>query len=219
MLDRNVLRLGGICGLLFVILFIPSYVSAPDTPSTASSIQQVLDYFISGQSQIVFLNGVLLIFASFFFLWFLGILHALLQHAEHDGYAFGSVTLIGGLLFVTLTLAGAAIEIVHPATQARFANFHSDAQLGFVSLALSGWMYRFAFVGMATLIAGTSFVGLRTGILPQWMVWAGWVCAVVALLRFFGPLGGWLTLAWIVAVSVLMLAGMIGRPLLRETPA
>lgn len=152
MLDRNVLRLGGICGLLFVILFIPSYVSAPDTPSTASSIQQVLDYFISGQSQIVFLNGVLLIFASFFFLWFLGILHALLQHAEHDGYAFGSVTLIGGLLFVTLMLAGAAIEIVHPATQARFANFHSDAQLGFVSLALSGWMYRFAFVGMATLI-------------------------------------------------------------------
>src|SRR3954447_10697244 len=147
MIDRNVLRLGGICGLLFVILFIPSYVSAPDTPSTASSIQQVLDYFISGQSQIVFLNGVLLIFASFFFLWFLGILHALLQHAEHDGYAFGSVTLIGGLLFVTLMLAGAAIEIVHPATQARFANFHSDAQLGFVSLALSGWMYRFAFVG------------------------------------------------------------------------
>jgi uncharacterized membrane protein required for colicin V production len=74
-------------------------------------------------------------------------------------------------------------------------------------------------LGMATLIAGTSFVGLRTGILPQWMVWAGWVCAVVALLRFFGPLGGWLILAWIAAVSVLMLAGMIGRPLLRETPA
>jgi hypothetical protein len=39
----------------------------------------------------------------------------------------------------------------------------------------------------------------------------------VALLRFFGPLGGWLTLAWIAAVSALMLAGMIGRPLLRET--
>src|SRR3954463_5922571 len=129
MIDRNVLRLGGICGLLFVILFIPSYVSAPDTPSTASSIQQVLDYFISGQSQIVFLNGVLLIFASFFFLWFLGILHALLQHAEHDGYAFGSVTLIGGLLFVTLMLAGGAIDILHPATQTRFANFHSDVRV------------------------------------------------------------------------------------------
>jgi hypothetical protein len=40
----------------------------------------------------------------------------------------------------------------------------------------------------------------------------------VALLRFFGPLGGWLTLAWIAAVSALM-TGMIGRPLLRETPA
>ena len=87
-------------------------------------------------------------------------------------------------------------------------------------------MHRLAFIAAMYLhsprkglIAGTSFVGLRTGILPQWMVWAGWVCAVVALLRFFGPLGGWLTLAWIAAVSVLMLAGMIGRPLLRETPA
>jgi hypothetical protein len=117
MIDRNVLRLGGICGLLFVVLFIPSYVSAPDAPSTTSSIEQVLDYFTAGQSAIVFLNGVLLVFASFFFLWFLGILHALLQHAEHDGYAFGSVTLIGGLLFVALMLAGAAIEIVHPAVR------------------------------------------------------------------------------------------------------
>jgi hypothetical protein len=80
-------------------------------------------------------------------------------------------------------------------------------------------MYRFAFVGMATLIAGASFVGLRTGILPKWLVWAGWVCAAVALLRFLGPLGGWLTLAWIAVVSVLMVAGVVGRPAARGTPA
>jgi hypothetical protein len=41
---------------------------------------------------------------------------------------------------------------------------------------------------------------------------------VVALLRFFGPLGGWLTLAWIAVISVLMLLGMVGRPV-RATPA
>ena len=46
------------------------------------------------------------------------------------------------------------------------------------------------------------------------ILWAGLLCAVVALLRYFGPLGGWLALLWIVAVSVLMLAGTVGRPAL-----
>jgi hypothetical protein len=54
-------------------------------------------------------------------------------------------------------------------------------------------------------------VALRSGLLPTWLAWAGFVAAVVALLRYFGPLGGWLALAWIVIVSILMLAGSVGR--------
>jgi hypothetical protein len=63
-----------------------------------------------------------------------------------EGYGFSSVSPAGGLLFVALILTGAAVEIVYPATLARFENFQQDAQLGFLSLALSGWLYRFAFV-------------------------------------------------------------------------
>ncbi len=211
MTDTNVMRLGGICGLLFVISFIPSYLSAPDSPSAGSDLQQMLDYFTTRQTEILTLNGLLLIFSAFLFLWFLGVLHALLQDAERAGYGFASVALAGGLLFVALMLAGAAIEIVHPATQARFAIFRPDAQLGLLSLALSGWLYRFCFVGMAALIAATSLVAIRTDCLPKWLAWAGFVCALLALLRFFGPLAGWLALAWIVVVSVLMVAGTIGR--------
>ncbi len=64
---------------------------------------------------------------------------------------------------------------------------------------------------MAALIAATSLVAIRTDCLPKWLAWAGFVCALLALLRFFGPLAGWLALAWIVVVSVLMVAGTIGR--------
>ena len=35
-----------------------------------------------------------------------------------------------------------------------------------------------------------------------WLAWAGFLAALVALLRFLGPLGGWLTLLWVIAVSV-----------------
>jgi hypothetical protein len=207
---RTAVRLGGISGILFVVLFVPSYLSAPDTPIATSAPQEEIDYFTARQDGILFINGLLLIFAAFFFLWFLGVLHSMLQDAEGERYRFSSVSLAGGLLFITLVLAGAAVEIVYPATLARFENFQQDAQLGFLSLALSGWMYRFAFVGMAALIAAASVVVLRTGALPGWLAWAGFVAALVALLRFLGPLGGWLALLWVIAVSVLMLTGGVG---------
>ena len=209
MLNRTTaVRLGGICGILYLILFIPSYLSAPDTPVSTSSPQDVIDYFSNRQSESLIANGLLLVFAAFFFLWFLGVLHGVLQGVEEgEGYGFSSVSLVGGLLFVALMLAGAAVEVGYPAALARFENFQHDAQLGFLSLALSGWMYRFAFVGMSVLIAATSVVALRTGVLPGWLAWAGLVAALVALLRFLGPLGGWLALLWVAAVSVLMLVG------------
>jgi hypothetical protein len=211
MTDTHILRLGGISGLLFVILFIPAYLSPPDSPGFTSSIEQVLDHFTTRRDEILTLNGMMLIFAAFFFVWFLGVLHSVLQDVERDGYGFASVALTGGLLFVALMLAGAAVEIVHPAAQARFTNFRPDPQLGLLSYALAGWMYRFCFVGMSALIAATSVVALRTSLLPTWLAWAGFAAALVALLRYFGPLGGWLALAWIVVVSVLMLAGYVGR--------
>jgi hypothetical protein len=200
-------RIGGICGILFVVLVVPSFLSPPDTPVAPSGPQDVIDYFNGRQDGILIFNGLLLIFAAFFFLWFLGVLQDVLRSAEGEGYGFSSVSLAGGLLFIALVVAGAAVEIVYPATLARFENFQQDAQLGFLSLALSGWMYRFAFVGMSVLIAATSAVTLRTGILPGWLAWAGFAVALVALLRFLGPLSAWVPLLWVVAVSVLMLTG------------
>jgi len=138
----------------------------------------------------------LLIFAAFFCLWFIGALYGVLRSAEGGGGGISTVALAGGLMFITLVLAGAAVEIVHPATLARFENFQADAQLGFLSLALSGWIYRFVLVGMTVLIAATSLVVL-----------AGFVAALFALLRFLIPLGGILGLVWVLVVSALMLMG------------
>jgi hypothetical protein len=65
---------------------------------------------------------------------------------------------------------------------------------------------------MSAMIAATSLTGLRTGLLPAWLAWLGFAAAVFALLRYFGPLGGWLCMLWIAVVSVLMIAGRFGRP-------
>jgi hypothetical protein len=72
-------------------------------------------------------------------------------------------------------------------------------------------MYRFALVGMSVLIAATSVVVLRTGVMPIWLALAGFVAVLFALLRFLIPLGGILGLAWVLVVSVLLLMGSVGR--------
>jgi hypothetical protein len=187
MADSTAARLGGIGGILFVVLFFRSYLTPPDAPLPSSRSQDVVGYFADRQDGILLFNGLLLIFAAFFFLWFLGALHGVLRSAEGEGGGISTVALAGGLVFITLVLTGAAVEIVYPATLARFENFAP-------SLALSGWMYRFALVGMSVLVAATSVVVISTGVMPRLLALAGFVAALFALLRFLIPLGassGW----------------------------
>jgi len=204
-------RFGGLGGILFVVLFFRSYLTFPDAPVATSRPQDIIGYFANRQDGILLFNGLLLIFAAFFFLWFLGVLHGMLRSAEGEEGGFSSVAFAGGLVFITLALAGAAVEIVHPAAQARFENFAPNAQIGFLSLVLSGWIYRFALVGLSVLIAAASVVMLQTGVMPRWLAAAGFVAALFALLRFLIPLGGILGLLWVLVVSVLMLVGLVGR--------
>jgi hypothetical protein len=208
-------RLGGIGGILFVVLFFRSYLTPPDSPVPTSGPKDVVAYFSDRQDGILLYNGLLLIFAAFFFLWFLGALHGVLRSVEGGGIS--SVALAGGLVFITLVLAGAAVEIVYPATLARFENFQADAQLGFLSLALSGWMYRFALAGMSVLIAAASMVVLATGVMPRWVALVGFLAALLALLRFLIPLGGIVGVVWVLVVSALMLVGQAGRSRGRPT--
>lgn len=71
------------------------------------------------RSAFLFFNGVLTIFSAFFFLWFLGVLHGVLRRAEGEVAGLSSVALAGGVMFVTLSWAGVAVEVVYPATLAR----------------------------------------------------------------------------------------------------
>jgi len=207
-------RLGGLGGILYAVLFIPAYiVGSPDSPNRTSTDQGVFDYFAEGIGAFLFFNGWLPIFAFFFLLWFLGALHAVLRSAEGEveGGWLSSAALVGGIVFATLSYAGVAVEIVHPATLSRFEDFEPDPQLAFMTLALASWLYHFCQVGTSVLATATSLLALRTGVLPTWMAYAGFVVALLALLHFLIPLLGALAgLLWIAVVSVLMLIGSVG---------
>jgi hypothetical protein len=213
MAGRNLARLGGVCGLLFVLLMVPAYVVGyPDAPTPTSSSADVAGYFGASPGTFVMANGVIAVFSTFFFLWFLGALHGLLGRAEgEEGGLFSSAALAGGTLFIALSCAGYAAEVLYPAAVLRFENFAPDGEPAFTALALSAWLYHFCQVGASVMITATSLVALGTGVVPRWMALVGLVVAVLTLLHFLLPLLGAVAgLLWIALISVLMLIGSRG---------
>ena len=82
--SRALVRLGGLCSILFVILLVPGVFAArPDLPDASLSAPQVLDCFDSKRGALLVGNGLSFIFASFF-LWFLGVLHGVLRKTEGE---------------------------------------------------------------------------------------------------------------------------------------
>ena len=144
MTERNLVRLGGVFGLLAVVAMIPAYlVGHPDAPGSAAEAET---YFGVGIDAFVLSNGVLPLLHVFFFLLFLGVLYGVLRSAE-DGVRGGgglpAVGLAGGIVFAALSAAGFAAEIVYPATLLRFGVLEADGQFVLVSLMLSSWLYHF----------------------------------------------------------------------------
>jgi hypothetical protein len=198
--------------LLAVVAMIPAYLVG--YPDAASSPTEANSYFDAGSGTFVFFNGVLPIFHVFFFILFLGVLYGVLRQSEDDtqrgrgGGILPAAALAGGIVFVGLSAAGVAAEIVYPATLLRFGNLEPDAQIVLVSLTLSSWLYHFCQIGASAMVLVTSLVALGTGVLPRWLALAGFVVALLTLLHFLLPLLAALAgLAWIAAVSVLMLTG------------
>jgi hypothetical protein len=209
MSSEGLRRLGGICGLLYVLLIVPAYVVGyPDAPTSTSGASEALGYFGASPGSFVLFNGVFAVFSSFFFLWFLGALHGVLREAEGAGGALSSVALVGGIVFIALSCAGYAAELIHPATLLRFENFVPDAQHAFESLAFSAWLYHFCQVGAAVMVSAASLVVLGTGVLPRWLALVGFLVALLTLLHFLFPLVGAVAgLVWVALVSALMLIG------------
>ena len=212
----NLVRLGGLFGLLAVIVIIPGYlVGYPDSPA---SPELATSYFEAGVSTFLLANGVLPLFHVFFLILFLGVLYGVLRRAQEDtnegGGGLPAAALAGGIVYAALLAVGAAVEILYPASVQRFGLLEADPaqqQIVLTSLTLSSWLYDFCQVGASALVLTTSLVALGTGVLPRWLVLAGFVVALLTLLHFLLPLLGALAgLAWIAVVSVLMLADAVG---------
>ncbi len=155
-------------------------------------------------------------FAGIAFLWFIGVIRD--RIGAHEDRFFATVFLGSGLLFVAMLFvacadAGGLIQAsTRPALLQQPQAWLVNARIS--ALLLNVYAMRMAGVFMISVAT----ISLRTHVMPRWLAFAGYACAVVLLISV--GLTPWVQLLfpmWIALLSVHILwrpwvAGDRGRP-------
>ena len=142
-------------------------------------------------------------FAGIAFLWFIGVIRGRL--GEHEDKLFATVFLGSGLLFVALMFAAAAmigsvLLLTTGPTPVATDSVRLAQSMGAALLGTFG--ARMA----AVFVLSVTTVGLRSRLVPRWLVVAGYVVALGLLLS--PPISGWSQLlfpCWVLVLSIQIL--------------
>ncbi len=199
-------RAAGIAGLLFSVLFALAILMLRVRPDPGSSPQEIADFYLEHDRGWVAIVGLYIVpFAGIAFLWFIAAIRSHLG-AQEDRF-FATVMLGSGILFVA-TLFAASAAAAALVAGVKFLDQPPPSADGVLLARSLGFALLFVFgVRMAAVfMLVTSTIGLRTGVLPRWLVVAGYVCGLVFLFTVtFVEVLALLLPVWVTAVSVVIL--------------
>ncbi len=199
-------RGAGIAGLAFSALFVVAVLALRVRPASGSSAQEIADFYLEQQEGRVALIGLYVVpFAGIAFLWFVAAIRSHLG-AQEDRF-FATVMLGSGILFVAMLFAASAAAGALVAG-VKFLDQPAPSSDTVVLARAIGFAFLFVFgvrvAAVFMLVAST--IGLRTGLLPRWLVGAGYVCGLVFLFTVaYVEMLALLFPAWVAAVSVVIL--------------
>ena len=198
-------RAAAVAGILFAVLMSTSLiivrVAVPDARTDAG--QWLTDPL---RRNAVLFALQLAPFAGIAFLWFIGVVRNRLGQLEDQFFAtvfFGSGLLFVASLFASAGLFGALLKTMADG-HARVDNnaYYLIRQVG------GSFLNVFAIKMAGVFVVSTGTIILRTGILPRWVAFSGFACALVLLLVITN--WPWIALLfplWILVVSVCVVLG------------
>jgi hypothetical protein len=173
-----------IAGVVAAVTFVIGLILVSNSPDNNDTDAQVVAWYTDhGHRLAVLIGAYFLAFCGLFFLWFAAGLRQRLRAAEGPGGRLANIALGGAVLFVSMLWVGAAAlaaipgaESLGDSTALRVADIARFVpSIGFGAILIFG-----AF-GAIALIDATSIVAMRSGSLPNWFAWLGFVAAVVLL--------------------------------------
>jgi hypothetical protein len=204
-----------VAGIIFSVILIVVLVAVhASVPAGRPSTDWLTD---TGRRQGVTMAVSLIPFAGIAFLWFIGVIRT--QLGDREDKLFATVFLGSGLLFVALLFLAGAILATLLALFERGIPVEADAML-LLMVFTKSLMGMFGARMAAVFTISVSSVGLRTGILPRWLVGLGYLTGVLLLLT--PPLSNWSQLlfpTWVLLFSAYILVAARHLPAARRLPA
>jgi hypothetical protein len=193
-------------GLLAAITFVVGLAMSANSPDNSDPDAKIISWYADHGHRVgVVVGAFVLAFCGLFLLWFASGLRQRLRVAEGPEGRLANVALGGGVLLVAMLWVGSAALAAIPAgVSIGGSKALTDADLGrFLPSIGFGSILIFAMFGAIALIDATAVVIMRTGVLPRWFAWLGFVCGVVLLFgAVFLPV---IALPiWLIAASVVL---------------
>lgn len=197
-----------IAGLVFSGILIVVLVLLHSSVPTGDP---VLDWVTDpGRRRAVRIATGLIPFAGISFLWFIGVIRTRIGGLEDK--LFATVFLGSGLLFVGLLFTSSAFLATVLALYDRGMSVGAESMLTLQVLTRE-LMGTFGARMAAVFTISVSSVGMRTGMVPRWLVGVGYVAGLALLLS--PPLSRWAQLVfpgWVLLVSCyILVAGRRAR--------
>jgi hypothetical protein len=211
------LRRAMAAGIAFVVLFVAGvFLNFGDTPNIKSSVTNavaaqkwVTELSGSGHRAGLIVSAYLLILAGLAFVWFTIGLRGWLAPDPSTGRLISCLGVLGAAAMAAAGMGGASV-----AGSVSFGNEPVPLS-GDAIRVVMGVFYPFLFVvfGLvsAALIATLAVAIMRTGILPRWVAYTGWIAVLGSLAGvFFVPFV--LALLWYLVFSIVGLTRASAAP-------
>jgi len=206
--NPSVGRWPGIAGLAFCALVVVGFVIQGSPAEASADDAAILKYYTDSGNQLRQVIGAVLIGIGLLgFLGFLvGLRTASIRETGSDAplpaLAFASGVVFAALFYIAVAV-GTSLSFAASASDV----FELDPDTARVVLAIGNfWLVGFAAMAASPLVGATSLISKRTGLLPRWLTWAGFVVAVLLLpapILFGFPM--LLFLLWTLATSIALL--------------
>ncbi|HSH58224.1 MAG TPA: hypothetical protein VK988_01025 [Acidimicrobiales bacterium] len=146
------------------------------------------------------LGAYLALLGSFFLIVFSGYLRRQLRSAEGEGGWLASVAYGGGLAAAGVALLRASFDLAAAVS----ADHGGNPDVASLYYTLRFEFYFLFAAPMAAVVASTSLIALRFGVLPRWLGWLGIPITLFALAPLLPGAAAFATFFWTTATSLVL---------------
>lgn len=202
-------------GIVYAVLFVVGIFLLLDAEPESKTDQEILAHYADSGNRATQIVGFFVVCAAVLcFLWFVSTLRGRLQSAEPESRALSTLGFGAGVAGAALLVGSAALLAGIAFAVEDTSRFVPDPDTARL-VVMTGYLLLIgAAVVNGVVVATTSVLALRTGVLPNWVGWVGGAAIAVTIAEI-ATLPVFAIPIWATIVSIVMLTGRtesVGQP-------